>query len=418
MTQLKRFVLVLSLALLPGLALAMGTITGKVTDSQSGEGLAGANVTVVGTSLGSAADADGNFTIENVPDGSYTVKATFIGFEIGKQKVNVTNNSTATANFSLTQQTIFSEGLEVTANRAIDRETPVAFSNVDKEQLSKQLGSRDIPLVLNTTPSVYATAGGGGAGDARVNVRGFNQRNVAIMINGVPVNDMENGWVYWSNWDGVGDATRSIQVQRGLSAVNLATPSIGGTMNIITDPTSLEAGGLYKQEFGNDGFWKTTVSYNTGLLGDKFAFSANLVRKRGNGLIDQTWTDAWAYYAGASYNINRNNRLELYAIGAPQRHGQNLYRQNIGTYDRSFAEGLDDYDAAAFDKFNEAGRHYNQNWGPVSESYTGQQYLGNLGGPFFLMGGGLDSRFDRNVMMERENFFHKPQVNLLSLIHI
>ncbi len=412
MTQLKRFVLVLSLALLPGLALAMGTITGKVTDSQSGEGLAGANVTVVGTSLGSAADADGNFTIENVPDGSYTVKATFIGFEIGKQKVNVTNNSTATANFSLTQQTIFSEGLEVTANRAIDRETPVAFSNVDKEQLSKQLGSRDIPLVLNTTPSVYATAGGGGAGDARVNVRGFNQRNVAIMINGVPVNDMENGWVYWSNWDGVGDATRSIQVQRGLSAVNLATPSIGGTMNIITDPTSLEAGGLYKQEFGNDGFWKTTVSYNTGLLGDKFAFSANLVRKRGNGLIDQTWTDAWAYYAGASYNINRNNRLELYAIGAPQRHGQNLYRQNIGTYDRSFAEGLDDYDAAAFDKFNEAGRHYNQNWGPVSESYTGQQYLGNLGGPFFLMGGGLDSRFDRNVMMERENFFHKPQVNL------
>ena len=63
------------------------------------------------------------------------------------------------------------------------------------------------------------------------------------MINGVPQNDMENGWVYWSNWDGVGDATSSIQVQRGLSAVNLATPSIGGTMNIITDPTSFEKGG-------------------------------------------------------------------------------------------------------------------------------------------------------------------------------
>lgn len=86
-----------------------------------------------------------------------------------------------------------------------------------------RLGSRDIPLVLNTTPSVYSTQQGGGAGDARINVRGFNQRNVAIMINGVPVNDMENGWVYWSNWDGVGDATASIQVQRGLSAVNLAT---------------------------------------------------------------------------------------------------------------------------------------------------------------------------------------------------
>ena len=53
---------------------------------------------------------------------------------------------------------------------------------------------------------------GGGSGDSRVNVRGFNQRNVAVLINGVPVNDMENGWVYWSNWDGMSDVTNSIQV--------------------------------------------------------------------------------------------------------------------------------------------------------------------------------------------------------------
>ena len=36
------------------------------------------------------------------------------------------------------------------------------------------------------------------------------------MINGIPVNDMENGWVYWSNWDGVADATTSIQLQKGV----------------------------------------------------------------------------------------------------------------------------------------------------------------------------------------------------------
>ena len=60
------------------------------------------------------------------------------------------------------------------------------------------------------------------------------------MINGVPQNDMENGWVYWSNWDGVADAaTIYSELQRGLSAVNLATPSIGGTMNIITDPAAM-----------------------------------------------------------------------------------------------------------------------------------------------------------------------------------
>ena len=130
------------------------------------------------------------------------------------------------------------DALEVFSTRAIERKTPVAYTDVPKVQIQNQLGSRDLPMILNVTPSVYATQQGGGAGDARINVRGFNQRNTAIMINGVPVNDMENGWVYWSNWDGLGDAARSVQLQRGLSAVNLATPSIGGTMNIITDATA------------------------------------------------------------------------------------------------------------------------------------------------------------------------------------
>ena len=80
--------------------------------------------------------------------------------------------------------------LEVLASRAGDK-TAVAYSNVSKEEIALRLGSQDIPLALNTIPSVYSTNQGGGAGDARINVRGFNQRNVAVMINGIPVNDME-----------------------------------------------------------------------------------------------------------------------------------------------------------------------------------------------------------------------------------
>ena len=241
-----------------------------------------------------------------------------------------------------------------------------------------RLGSQDIPLILNTTPSVYSTGQGGGAGDARINIRGFNQRNVAVMINGVPQNDMENGWVYWSNWDGVGDATSSIQVQRGLSAVNLPTPSIGGTMNIITDPASFERGGKVKQEAGSGGFLKTTMNYNSGLINDKLALSGTIVRKTGDGIIDGTWTDAWAYYFGGSYALSEKQRFELYAIGAPQRHGQNLYKQNIATYSQELAGDIDGYDETAFsegEKFEtEAGRFFNQNWAPVDPSYKGKQY--------------------------------------------
>ncbi len=395
---MRKLLLLLVLAVWTVSNAMAGTISGKIAAKETGEALPGANVYLQGTSVGAASDADGMFYIK-VNDGNYTIICDYVGFATEKYDIKVSGD--VQQNFELTEY-LFAKTIDVVADRAKERETPVAFTNVEKQQMEVRLGSRDIPLVLDTTPSVYATMQGGGAGDARINVRGFNQSNVAIMINGVPVNDMENGWVYWSNWDGVGDATSSIQVQRGLSAVNLATPSIGGTMNILTDPTAQNAGIKYKQEFGNDGFLKSTLIANSGLIDGKYAVTGGVVRKTGDGLIDKTWTDAWAYYFGASYNINKNNRLELYGMGAPQRHGQNSYKQNIGVYSADFAKDLDDYDEAGLGKFFEVGREYNENWNKVSSSYKGKQYWN----------GSTHDRYDENFINERENYYHKPIVNL------
>ena len=395
--------LIVSIMMMTGLFAQ--SIVGTVIDSDS-KPLEGANIVVVGTELGGVSDKDGSFKID-VPTGTYDVTASFIGYTSVTNSV-VVGDIVSSVNFILEFSYLGLSDVEVLASRASEN-TPVAYTTVDKEEMAFRLGSQDIPMSLNTTPSVYATQQGGGAGDARINVRGFNQRNVAVMINGVPQNDMENGWVYWSNWDGVADAAQSIQMQRGLSAVNLATPSIGGTMNIITDPASAEKGGKFKQEAGDGGFLKTTVNYNTGLIGDKLALSGTVVRKTGDGIIDGTWTDAWAYYFGSSYQMDENNRFELYAIGAPQRHGQNLYKQNIATYSQELAGSIDGYDVLAFqegEKFEtEAGRFYNQNWAPVDPSYPGQQY-------WYMYGARTTNRFNSNFLNERENFFHKPLVNL------
>ena len=382
-------------------------IVGVVTDVNS-DPLAGANVVVEGTDKGGVSNEEGKYTIDVGASGDYTVTASFIGYSSVTNTVTV-NDIVGTVNFILEVDAVTMSALEVLASRA-DENTPVAYTTVDKAEMEMRLGSQDIPMALNMTPSVYATQQGGGAGDARINVRGFNQRNVAVMINGVPQNDMENGWVYWSNWDGVGDATSSIQMQRGLSAVNLATPSIGGTMNIITDPAAHEKGGKFKQEAGAGGFLKSTLNYNSGLmLDDKLALSGTIVRKTGDGIIDGTWTDAWAYYFGGSYAVNDDHRLELYAIGAPQRHGQNLYKQNIATYSQELAGSIEGYDETAFaegEKFeHEAGRLFNQNWNTVDPSYTGQQY-------WYMYGARTTDRHDPNLLNERENYFHKPLVNL------
>jgi len=373
-------------------------ITGSVTDAMTGEKLIGANVYIKGTNLGSATDETGKYAI-TASKGLYALVCSYIGYETKVEDINLTNDMVA--DFQLKDYQ-FSLSLTVLAERAKERETPVAFTNLDKAQITSQLGSRDIPLVLNNTPSVYSTVGGGGAGDARINVRGFDQKNVAIMINGVPVNDMENGWVYWSNWDGVGDATSSIQMQRGLSAVNLATPSIGGTMNIMTDPAKSNTGFYYKNEIGSGNFEKQSLFVNSGLIDGKYAISVGGVKKTGKGVIDGTWTDASAYYFGASYQLNEKNRIELYATGAPQRHGQNLYKNNIASYSHEYAKEEFNYPDAALDAIAEGGRLWNPTVNGVSSTYDNMQYWD----------GEKQLRYDRSYINERENYYHKPIVNL------
>ena len=404
------------------------TVTGRVT-GEGGAGVASAQVVIsheaTGAQTGALAGSDGTYRVDGIrAGGPYTVEVVMIGY--GRQSatgVTLDAGQTVTLDFSISQEPIAFDALEVFATRAQARQTPVAFSNVSKTQLQNQLGSRDLPLILNVTPSVYSTAQGGGAGDARINVRGFSQRHTAFMINGVPANDMENGWVYWSNWSGLGDAATSIQLQRGLSAVNLAAPSIGGTINVITDPSARSAGFSYKQEFGvggldDTGGWavasnllKETLVVNTGQLGD-FAASASVARQTGGGMYtgfaggEATWTDLWAFYVATAYQLSPSNRLEAYAVGAPQRHGSNGYRLNVATLDADFARSLDNFDQGALDKFPELGRGRSPTVAPVSPSYTGGQYNGV--GP----DAGHRSRFNSSYLNERENFYYKPQLNL------
>ena len=384
----KRNLLSSLLVFLAPIVLWGQSVSGVVSDGD--KPLVGANIVVDGTDLGATSADDGSYIVVlEGGTGTYSITASYIGYSSVSRRV-VVGEENVGVDFVLSIDALTMSALEVLASRA-DEKTPVAYTTVSKADMEVRLGSQDIPMALNTTPSVYATQQGGGAGDARINVRGFNQRNIAVMINGVPQNDMENGWVYWSNWDGVADAAHSIQMQRGLSAVNLATPSIGGTINIITDPASQEQGGKYKQEVGAGGFLKSTINYNSGLIGDKLALSGTIVRKTGDGLIDKLWTDAWAYYFGSSYQMNDKHRFELYAIGAPQRHGQNLYKQNVMAYDQEFAKEVADYDALSaadsdddgtsdWDEYvakftddhgHDAGRLFNQNWSPIDPSYTG-----------------------------------------------
>ena len=224
MKKLGFLVLVITFSLS---ASAQTKISGKVIDANTGEALIGATI-IYGKGKGSATDFDGNYSF-SILEGERSIRVSYVGYKEINKIVNI-GSKAQILNFKL--KTVLLNEVQVVADIARDRETPVAFSTIPMKQINEELASQDIPMVLNSTPGVYATQSGGGDGDARITIRGFDQRNLAVMIDGVPVNDMENGWVYWSNWQGLTDVTSNIQIQRGLGASKIAIPSVGGTMNM------------------------------------------------------------------------------------------------------------------------------------------------------------------------------------------
>ena len=192
------------------------TITGTV-NAEDGP-LPGASVILKGTTTGTTTDFDGKFSLQ-VPEGSGVLAVSFIGYN--KKDVSFTIAAGETKDIGsivLIESNVLEEIVITATSFAIDRKTPVAVSTIKADVIENKLGSQEFPEILKSTPGVYATKSGGGFGDGRLTLRGFNSENVAVMINGVPVNDMENGRVYWSNWAGLADVTSAMQVQRGLGA--------------------------------------------------------------------------------------------------------------------------------------------------------------------------------------------------------
>lgn len=245
------------------------------------------------------------------------------------------------------------------ADIAKDRKTPVAVSTIKEAVIVEKLGNQEFPEILNTTPSVYATKSGGGFGDSRINVRGFDQRNTAVMINGVPVNDMENGSVYWSNWSGLSDVTSAMQVQRGLGSSKLAIASVGGTINVLTRAADKKRQGNVTIGIGNDGYHKTLFSYNTGKSTAGWSSSFLMSRTAGSMYADGTEFEGYNYYFALGFNPSAKHDFQFTITGAPQWHNQRSFQSSIS--DHIKFGGTED----------EPNRRYNQNWGYLNgEEYS------------------------------------------------
>lgn len=354
------------------------TLSGTITDAATNEPLIGAAIIIA--EKGIVSDFNGQFKI-SMETGLYTLSISYVGYDTKELEINLDRDQEL--NIQLESNLVINE-VVVTADIAIERETPVAFSNIPTRKLEEELASQDLPMILNSTPGAYATQSGGGDGDARISIRGFNQRNVAVMLDGIPVNDMENGWVYWSNWFGLDLVTQTMQVQRGLGASKLSVPSVGGTINILTKGIESKRSIQFKQEFGNDGYLRSTLGITTGRLKNGWGVSAAGSYKQGDGWVKGNFTKGYFYYLRIDKQFG-NQMLSLSGFGAPQEHGQRPFTYEIGLVDTTYAKELG-VPQSAIDGliYKNKGLRYNEHWG-----YR-----------------------DGEVFNTRKNYYHKPQFSL------
>lgn len=318
----RSFLLMLPVFLFPVMAMSQGLVKGKIVDARSGDPLIGATVMLEGSSSGAVADVNGDFSVEVAKKGNVILLFRFVGYESVSKSIHVAKDVNI-GEVKMTESSVGLDEVKVTASYVTaDRATPIAYSSIEPEVLENKLGNKEFPTILKSTPSIYATKAGGGYGDSRVTLRGFDTDNIGVLINGVPVNGMENGKVYWSNWSGLSDVTKYMQVQRGLGASKLGLSSVGGTINVITQTTDAQMGGTVYYGVGNDGYEKVAVSLSTGLLKNGWAISLSGSRTEGDGYFKGGHFLGWNYFVNVSKKINDAHRLSFTAFGAPQKHNQ------------------------------------------------------------------------------------------------
>jgi len=351
------------------LMMAQTMVSGKVMDTDNNP-VIGASVVAAGTNAGTVTDVNGAFNL-NVPEGIKNIVVSFLGY------ADMTMDIGSGGDLGMLEMSEADVKLESVVISGVmdivqDRRTPVAVSTIGiREIQAKSVGNVEFPEVMKNTPSVYVS-NQTGFGDSQMFTRGFSQINTAFLLNGQPINGMEDGRMYWSNWSGMSDVASAVQIQRGLGSSKLAISSVGGTVNIITKTTEDEKGGFARLMTGNDGYLKGTIAYNTGLMGDKWAVSFLLDHwQADNKWAQGTRGQGQNYFLSVGYKASEKSSFNFLVTGAPQWHGQR-WSQRLETLQGDADAGI------------EARPKFNQHWG---ES---------------------DGEFET----ERRNFYHKPVINL------
>ena len=419
--------------LLPFMAAAQLSISGKVTDQQTGEALPGASIVLVNQQLNTVTDVGGRYRIDNLNAGTYTLKVTYIGYQTMTKTVVL--NANAVNNFALSTSTTFTEAVTVTGTRAAKND-PTTFTNVSKKDIAKNNLGQDLPFLLDQTPSLVTNSdAGAGVGYTGIHIRGSDGTRINVTVNGIPYNDSEEQASFFVDVPDFASSIDNIQIQRGVGTSTNGAGAFGASINIQTTTRIDTAYAELNNSGGSYGTVKNTVSLGTGLLGGKFSFDGRLSQIRSDGYIDRSGSNLKSYFlTGAYYGKNTVIRFNTFSgtehthqawdgvpedsIKAGNRRYNELGLEPNGTFYNNQTDNYtqDHYqllvDQKISDKLSFSGAlHYTHGYG-YYEEYKQAQSLSAYGVTPVIIGGDTINTTDLTRRLWLNNKFYGVTYNL------
>lgn len=307
---MKFLFVALTALLLPVLASAQFSITGKVTNEQ-GDALPGASVTIAKPFVSAVADAAGMYSFTGLKAGNYSLKVSFIGYQAISKSINLTKNEVI--DISLAKGTLTTEEVTINATRA-SKNSPTAYTNLSKKDLDKNNFGQDLPYLLNQTPSVVVSSDAGtGIGYTGIRIRGSDATRVNVTINGIPYNDSESQGSYFVDIPDIASSIDNIQIQRGVGTSTNGAGAFGGSINVQTTTRRDTAYAQINTSAGSYSSIKNTVSAGTGLLDGHFSLDGRLSRIHSDGFIDRAASNLKSFFvSGAWYGKHSTIRANVF----------------------------------------------------------------------------------------------------------
>lgn len=315
---MKRIFLFLSLVACSLAVLAQKTLVkGSVTDTD-GEPLMGANVVVNNTKLGVITSTEGKFELLLDAQKSHELSISYMGFE--GQVIELIPPFKQNYQVEMAASMFIADEVVVRATRAGNK-TPMAYENMEQEEIAAQNMGQDMGYLLSLTPSlVQSSESGTGIGYTNFRIRGADPSRINITVDGIPLNDAESQQVFWVNMPSFSSSLNSIQVQRGVGTSTNGAAAFGATVNMQTAIPSREGYADLSSTFGSYNTWISTVKAGTGLIRDRFSLDLRYSKMKSDGYVDYAFSDNQSAQFTANY-FTRRGRIKANVILGEQHTG-------------------------------------------------------------------------------------------------